>query len=335
MPFPHPQNLSGRGKGIQLSIMRYTSCIVILLLLSCCTSPSSVEQTANDDSLTLIFTGDVLLDRGVRQQIDRHGVAWLFDDVADLFHDSDATVINLECPLTDISTPIGKQYIFRADTRWAHQLNAAGITHAALANNHTNDQGLQGIASTVKCLGEAGITPLGCGKTVAERFTPVIIEKGDIRVAVFNAVLLNLENWTPVSDGNMIVCETDAATLAKAVREYRQKNEREHIVVVLHWGTEFQSSPSFTQRLQARQLISAGADAIIGHHPHVIQSVDTIAGRTVMYSLGNFVFDQHNPLAKKALIAKITVKADTLRVSSIPVDINNCKPVPIVCSDSY
>ena len=159
-----------------------------LLLLTACQHPS-------EECLSIAFTGDVLLDRGVRQQIQRGGVEDLFASVAPLFHQMDATVINLECPVTSVRSPLHKKYIFRAEPRWMEELVKAGISHAALANNHTMDQGRSGLTDTYQHLLSAGITPIGYGNTSSESCQPVVIKKGKIKVALFNSVTLPLENW--------------------------------------------------------------------------------------------------------------------------------------------
>lgn len=158
-----------------------------LLLLTACQHPS-------EECLSIAFTGDVLLDRGVRQQIQRGGVEDLFASVAPLFHQMDATVINLECPVTSVRSPLHKKYIFRAEPRWMEELVKAGISHAALANNHTMDQGRSGLTDTYQHLLSAGITPIGYGNTSSESCQPVVIKKGKIKVALFNSVTLPLEN---------------------------------------------------------------------------------------------------------------------------------------------
>ncbi|MDR0815312.1 MAG: CapA family protein, partial [Bacteroidales bacterium] len=101
-----------------------------------------------DHELTICFTGDVLLDRGVREQIDRRGIDALFADVAPLWANYDAVVVNLECPVTTRQAPVNKQYIFRGEPEWLPALRKAGITHAVLANNHTYDQGRGGLEDT-------------------------------------------------------------------------------------------------------------------------------------------------------------------------------------------
>ncbi|MCR5312126.1 MAG: CapA family protein, partial [Bacteroidaceae bacterium] len=141
------------------------------------------------DSLKIVLTGDLLLDRGVRPVVERHGMEWLLDSVSPMFKAADAVLVNLECPLTDVVTPQPKQFVFRGDVAWAEGLRKAGITHASMANNHSMDQGFQGVESTYKSLKSAGIEPMGCGRNVKERLTPVLIKKGNLCVAVFSDVL--------------------------------------------------------------------------------------------------------------------------------------------------
>lgn len=299
--------------------------IIILLLASSCSFQEQKEETVFDDTMTLLFTGDVLLDRGVRPYAEHQGVQSLFADVDSVFRQADAVIINMECPLTDVETPVNKHYIFRAEPRWAKDLQAAGITHAALANNHTNDQGRQGLLSTYNCLKDAGIQPLGFGYTQKERLQPVIFQKNGVEVALFNSVTIPLENWYDLDDRPGI-CQANASILADAIRSYRAGHPQTKIIVILHWGVEFQPLPSMQQRIDAQSLIAAGADGIIGHHPHVVQPLRFINGKPVFFSLGNFVFDQTPPIANQAVMAQLTFQGDTLIATSIPVQIKQCKP---------
>ena len=256
----HLPSLHGRGWGW----------VFLLLLFSC----SSGEK----EGLTLLFTGDVLLDRGVRPIAESEGVPYLFEGVADDFARADAVIINLECPLADTLSPIGKQYIFHAPTRYAAGLRQAGITHACMANNHTNDQSRRGLRSTALALADAGITPLGYGPSAASRIQPVVIRGAGVTVALFNSVALTLENWVP-SDTLPDVCQLRAEALAAVIHDYKAAHPDHYAIAVLHWGAEFQESPSMRQRLGAAALANAGADAIIGHHPHVTQPFELISQR--------------------------------------------------------
>lgn len=281
-------------------------------------------------TISLLFTGDVLLDRGVRPVAESKGMEWLFAGVSEQFKSADAVIINLECPLTDVSTPLNKRYIFRADTRWAKDLRKVGVTHAALANNHTNDQNYQGLESTKQALESADIVPLGLMNREngeSDHLTiPSFIKKGNITVALYNAVLFPLENWTN-SKSRLTPVQSNAFTLAKSISEYKKKHPDHRVIAILHWGTEFQTRPSRKQQLDSRMLISAGADAIIGHHPHVIQPTQCIDGHPVCFSLGNFVFDQKDPETRKAQMAKIDISSDTIICTTIDITIKENRPI--------
>lgn len=287
-------------------------------------------DTKGTDSLVVMFTGDVLLDRGVRPLAERKGVAWLFEHASPLFRQADATIINLECPLADTATPLSKRFVFRADTRWAKDLREAGVTHAALANNHTNDQGAQGFASTVLSLSGAGITPIGHTR-VGEEPSPTLIRKGKLCVAVFNAVLFHLENWTPHDLHEQTPWQTDINALCRTVSGYHSAYPTHRIVCVLHWGVEYDNAPNMEQTMNARMLAVAGASAVIGHHPHVIQRTRMTGGIPVAYSLGNFVFDSSSPQAWRTQVARLVVRADTLYIRTHDFRIKQCRPVQEMC----
>lgn len=302
--------------------------LLITILLLVCTSCTSKPQeaTGNNSQLKILFTGDVLLDRGVRPCAERQGISALFAGVDSVFRQADAVVINLECPLTDTVTPVNKHFVFRGEPQWAKGLREAGITHAAMANNHTYDQGRQGLLSTYNHLKEAGIEPLGYGTTKSERLEPVIIRKGAIEVALFNSVTLPLENWYDLDDRPGI-CQASASTLADAIRSYRASHPHTKIIAVLHWGVELQTAPSMQQRIDAQTLLQAGADVIVGHHPHVVQPLRYLNGKPVFYSLGNFVFDQSLPITHQAAMAHITIQGDSISAKSLPVRIIQNKPI--------
>jgi len=307
----------------------FLSLLFLSILLLACT-----PDKKKDDALTLLFTGDVLLDRGIRPIAETKGVPYLFEGVVDEFSHADAVIINLECPLADTLSPLGKQYIFQAPTRWAAGLHEAGITHACMANNHTNDQSRRGLRSTAHALRNAGITPLGYGTTDAGRRAPVIIRKGGVTAALFNSVTFPLENWMPTVEDNPDVCQLGVEALAAVIHEYKAAHPDHYAIAVLHWGTEFQSSPSMRQRLGAATLAAAGCDAIIGHHPHVVQLsaepcsliTDRPVTVPVFYSLGNFVFDQTPPATRRAVMAELVLTSDTLFARPIPVTIRHCRP---------
>ena len=289
--------------------------IVILLSISC----------NNNDNITIVFTGDVLLDRGVKPVIEKNSVKDLFRGVSHHFLNADFVVINLECPITDTATPVNKKYIFRADSKCADGLKQAGVTHCALANNHTMDQGRQGLQSTVHHLESVGIATMGYGLTLKERIAPTLIHKNGINVALFNSCPMRVENWQNI-ENTPDINQADCSTIAKEIRNFKDQHADYYVVAILHWGTEFISTPSLTQRYSAAELVSAGADLIIGHHPHVVQKMEYINGKPVFYSLGNFVFDQKTPDSRKAQMAVLTFSPDSLMATAVNVDIKGNMP---------
>ena len=284
-----------------------------------------------NDSLTVCFTGDVLLDRGVRTTIEKAGVSSIFENVASLFLSSDAVVINLECPATDTISPLNKQFIFRANPEWLPVLHRQGITHAAMANNHIMDQGYGGITDTYNHLKTSEITPIGYGDTQHEACTPCIIEKNNIKVALFNSLLLPVENWICLAQ-NTGICQAPINQLCERIEAYKGDHPDHWVVVMLHWGVEFQKIPTPLQRKNARQLIDAGADAIVGHHPHVIQNEEIYNGKPIFFSLGNFVFDQTSDDRSTGLAISIKFKRSALTFEKHFVKINRGIPVPIIRS---
>lgn len=222
-------------------ISRITAGIgIIFLMLAACQQPS-------EECLSIAFTGDVLLDRGVRQQIRKKGVEHLFESVTPLFRSVDATVINLECPITSVRSPLHKKYIFRAEPIWATVLSQAGITHAAMANNHTIDQGRNGLTDTNQYLLSSGITPVGYGDTSPQSCQPVLIKKGKIEVALYNSVALPLENWVYLENSPGI-CQQPIEELKEEITNFKRQNPKSYIVVILHWGVEYQPLPTLVPK---------------------------------------------------------------------------------------
>lgn len=295
----------------------YVLCLFAVATLCC--------QCNREDRLTICFTGDVLLDRGVRTQIGKHGLAWLLDSVAPVFQSVDATVINLECPVTTFASPINKRFIFRADPEGLPALRDARITHAALANNHSMDQGSEGLKDTYVHLMTHGIVPLGYGDTQQMACRPMLVSKGNVEVAFFNSVLLPLENWVYLEEDNG-VCQATVDILIDEIQSFKKNHPDTYIITVLHWGVEYQQHPTPFQRREAYRLINAGTDVVIGHHPHVVQEEEIYKGKPIFYSLGNFIFDQSKPETSRSVIVELSLSRSNITFKKHPVQIRNCKP---------
>jgi poly-gamma-glutamate capsule biosynthesis protein CapA/YwtB (metallophosphatase superfamily) len=300
-----------------LGMFRNILFIVVLFSYSC---------KSDNETLTVCFTGDLLLDRGVRMEIQRGGIDALFANVSGLFHQSDAVVANLECPVTKRIEPVHKRFVFRAEPMWLSALKKAGITHLVMANNHAYDQGRDGMEDTYQALIANKLVPIGYGKNHSIACEPVMISKGSIQLAIFNAVQMPLENF-PFLPDQACMCQATGDELANAIAKFKSEHPNTFVVAVLHWGAEYQTTPVPGQIINATKIINAGADAIIGHHPHVIQTISNINGKPVFYSLGNFVFDPIKPAAKDGLIVQLHFSRKKTTIDQYRINIKNCVPV--------
>ena len=169
----------------------FTALAVSVLCISAC----------HADTLNVVLTGDILLDRGVRRVINQHGVDHLFSDGIDsIFRSAQVVVGNLECPATKITSPVQKLYIFRGEPEWLGTLKAHGITHLNLANNHAIDQGREGLLDTRRNVEQAGIIPIGAGQNMAEASEPVLLAESPRKVWMVASLRLALENYAYLPD---------------------------------------------------------------------------------------------------------------------------------------
>ena len=280
------------------------------------------------DTLNVIFTGDILLDRGVRRVINQHGVDHLFSDGIDsVFRSAQVVVGNLECPATKIEAPVFKQFIFRAEPEWLDALKRHGVTHLNLANNHSIDQGREGLLDTYRNILAAGMVPLGAGENMQQAAAPILLASEPRNVWLVPSLRLALENYAYLPD-KPCVSQEPMDSLLERVYRLRQADSTAVIIVSLHWGGEHTLEPVPRQRYDAHMLVHAGADVLICHHTHTLQTIEDYHGHKIYYSIGNFIFDPTKPINAKACIVRlrITNEKDGLQVETIPVRIQRCVP---------
>ena len=298
----------------------------IVLAVSLLFSVSARCADTLDSTLTVVLTGDILLDRGVRRVIKHHGVGHLFSDGVDsVFQSAQVVVSNLECPATKIQAPVFKRYIFRAEPEWLDTLHQHGITHLNLANNHSIDQGREGLMDTRQNILAAGMVPIGAGANMAEASEPVLLASHPRKVWLVPSLRLALENYAYLTD-KPCVSQESMDSLFSRVHRLRQQDSIAVIIVSLHWGAEHKLEPVPRQRHDAHMLIKAGADLLVCHHTHTLQTIEDYNGHPIYYSVGNFIFDQSSPLNSEASMVRLKVSRDSLEVETIPVEIRHCVP---------
>ncbi|MBR5086015.1 MAG: CapA family protein [Muribaculaceae bacterium] len=305
-----------------ISIARVVKSLIVIALAM------AAPALQASDTLTITFTGDVLLDRGVRKHIENHqgDANCLFSPSVDsVFTMSQLVVANLECPATKIEKPVFKNYIFRGEPEWLVTLREHGITHLNLANNHSIDQGREGLIDTRDNIIKAGMTPVGAGENMQEAVKPVLLAQEPCNVYFLASLRLALENTSYLPDKPSVSQESFDSLVAR-VKDLKARDPGCCIIVSMHWGAEHMLRPAVQQLSQAHQLIDAGADCLICHHTHTMQSVEQYKGKYIYYSIGNFIFDQKRDINSRACMVQLTITADGIAAKTIPITINNCIP---------
>ena len=249
------------------------------------------------ETVSLIVVGDVMLSRDVAGRIKKHqNVDYPFLKTGDYLRTADLVFGNLESPVTEGRNISSYEMIFRADPGVEKSLKAAGFSVLSLANNHIFNFGHQGLEDTFQYLEQAGIKYAGAGSSAEEAYRPVYLEKKGIKFA-----FLAYSDKSFASTG---VAVMDIESMVEAVKQAKQQADL--VIVSIHSGDEYAEKPNQVQINFARAAIDAGAELVIGHHPHVIQEVEKYKGKYIFYSLGNFVFDQMwSYETQEGLVAKI------------------------------
>lgn len=260
--------------------------------------------------LTINFTGDLILSRGVEDELSIHGDSLLSNSIKPLF-DGDYNVINLETVLTELEDERKSGYSFRNEPDILEYLKIGGVSHASLANNHSGDLGIQGYLDTQSSLKTHEIYPLGID------CQPIQLSNGENTGAILAVSL---------TTNNDHLCIKDSASLIGAVEQFIQRNKETPLIVYIHWGLEYQLRSERWQQELAYRLIDKGADAIIGHHPHVFQSFEVYKRKPIIYSLGNFVADAYLPNTTTSVMVQVKIESDSLEVGLIPIDLSSYFP---------
>ena len=282
----------------------------------------------------IIFTGDVMLSRGVARTIkDNNDVDYPFLKIRDYLKTADIVFGNLETALTQ-GREIGPgEMVFRADPELAHSLRRAGFSVMSLANNHSMNFGQAGIKETFLNLLEAGVDYCGAGNNSDEAYSPVFISKKGINFAFLaftdsDVIPASYQAGTSTAG----VAFMDIAKMQKAVKSAQETAD--FVIVSMHSGYEYKTNPNNRQINFAHSAVDAGADLVIGHHPHIVQKAELYKNKYIFYSLGNFVFDQRATNTRQAVIMKaIFNKAKLLEIEPQAIFIENFSQPTIIKDD--
>lgn len=286
-------------------------------------APGGTDAPERPQTFTLLVGGDVTLgyhyeewfDEQVQRGRSREEMfAYGFKEVVSAVEGSDLFLVNLECPFTDRGEKIPKNFNFRARPEFVASLVYGKVGAVSLANNHAMDYGAVGLMDTVAALEQAKIPHFGAGMSLAQARKPLVIERNGIKIAFLGYFFLGDHNIEPKevhateSTPGVAGHYSDPAEMERQLREDipAAKAEADLVVPFFHWGRENVFTVQEYQPRLAQVAVEAGAAAVIGSHPHVLQGMELKGAVPVIYSLGNFVFGGNwNPRVKQSALVRL------------------------------
>ena len=260
-------------------------------------APGAAGDAPGADEISLLFAGDIYLSDHVLNAYDQAGgIAGVLDEgLRDEIAAADLFIANQEFPFSDRGAPAAdKQFTFRLPPARLTVLEQMGVDVVTLANNHTLDYGQDALLDTCALLDGAGIVRIGAGADIDEAAKAEILEIKGKRIGFLAASRVYPDgSWAASGARPGVMSTYDPAMLLEAIRRLRP--DCDYLVVYVHWGIERNTSPEAYQVTMGRQYIDAGADLVVGSHPHVLQGIEYYKGKPILYSLGNFVFGSSIP----------------------------------------
>ncbi len=283
----------------------------------------SYTDVRDDDHIKLLFVGDIMMDRGIRAKVKKNHGDYLFPFVhmIDRLSSADITFGNLEGPVSDVGSRSGSIYSFRMDPMVTQALYDVGFDIVSLANNHMGDYGREAMEDTMRRLHNAGIQYTGAGLDKKEAYDVTVIERGNTKIGFLGFSDIG-PRWMQAGDKSSGIAIAGIEIINKSVRQARDKTDI--LIVSFHFGEEYKTRSQIEQQILARKAIDAGADIVIGHHPHVAQEIEQYKNGVIAYSLGNFIFDQaFSKDTKEALMFEVDIKNKKIYdFKAIPIKFN-------------
>jgi len=273
------------------------------------------------EPLVIHAVGDIMLAGSGEKIYRKYGYDYPFAATREILQQGDIVIGNLESPLASSGVEFtGKKFRFKADPKAAPALKRAGFTHISLANNHILDFGAEGLKETLAALDANSIIFAGAGQNLTAARKAAITSAHGVKVAFLSYSLTYPEEFfagqetagTAPGYASFFTADITAA-----------KKNADCVIVSFHWGGEGENKPKPYQVNAAHKAVEAGADIVIGHHPHVLQGIERYNNGVIFYSLGNFAFGSYSRSSSVSMIARITFDAGIREVEIIPLSILN------------
>jgi poly-gamma-glutamate synthesis protein (capsule biosynthesis protein) len=277
--------------------------------------------------LTLAAVGDITFGEQVGPAVERYGGAYPWTQVAALLRRADLTTGNLETAVGTTGSPAAKEYTFQGPSQALPPMSSlAGFDLLTLANNHAVDYGRAALLETIRHVRAAHIVPFGAGANAQSARRAAIVSAGGLRVAFLGYSDVNPDGFTATAtEPGTAAADVDA--IAGDVRAARRRADV--VVCFFHWGVELHADPDARQQQFASACLNAGAQVVLGAHPHVLGRVDRPSAHTlVAWTLGNFVFPSSKEPARTAILRVRLDRSGVRGYDLVPVTIDGFRPVP-------
>ncbi|WP_306431045.1 CapA family protein [Paenibacillus sp. XY044] len=294
------------------------------------------SNAPSGQAILIHFVGDMIFSGKVETLLESKGYSYPFTYLGDLLKKDDLTLGNLETPVTTRGVGAkNKTYVFKSSPKALDALRAAGMDAVTLANNHILDQGEEGLLDTITHLGASGIKYVGAGKNAARAYAPEYFSIKGMKVALVGASRVYPESSWAAGTNKPGVASAygQAPEVLKSIAEARKSADL--VIVMAHWGIERQSTPDANQKALAHAFIDAGADLIIGAHPHVLQGLEQYKGKWIAYSTGNFIFTKSTvPATWKTAVFQASCRPNGgCDMKLIPYKTELGQPVPMTAEE--
>jgi poly-gamma-glutamate capsule biosynthesis protein CapA/YwtB (metallophosphatase superfamily) len=297
--------------------------------------PTTTEATTTTTlapALTVAAGGDVHGDRKVGKFIDANGGAAVFAGVKPYLEEPDLAFVNLEGPISDQGNRRHKEFTFRSRPALLDGLVSAGIDIVSLANNHTLDYGWNALSDCISRLDVAGVAHAGAGVDAAAAAAPAMLQTPAGTVAFIAVSEISASFAAGSHPGTYYTSGSNDGLLANVAAAAQQAD---FVIVSLHWGKEYHPEVTAHQVSLGHRLIDAGADLVLGHHPHVIEGLELYKDRLIVYSMGDFVFDHYSRATGEAFVLQVTLPRDGPPWGTItPVYLTDSHGIPGVVTGS-
>ncbi len=292
--------------------------LLILFSQACFTGKVSAQ---GEKKLTVIAGGDVMLGSWAQSILKQNGWNYPYLHLDSVLSKGNIVFANLEAPFGTGGTPFEKTYTFLVDPSLVNVLNAGHVNVVSLANNHIMDYGASALRETTAALDSHKIAHSGAGMDLSEARRPAILNiNGQKVVIACYSLTFPEEFWA--TDTTAGSCFPSHTFFYRDLKKFKKENDL--VIVSFHWGAELMETPKKYQVQLAHQAINAGADLVIGHHPHVVQGIEIYKGKIIAYSLGNYIFGSYSENARESYLLEVNFRNGRVAGCEIhPISIYN------------